>query len=244
MIQGAYVLRGTGERLYGVEYENGERNLGLSLPPHVTACVTLFHSRDSTVIGQPYTLEQDGHVWVYSFFDSFVIVLRTTSDEDMASLARRMVALGKELASSFGHIMKIWSGNMGEIEGMDDLVDKYVKLDLESSDEIVPLIDSILNDAFSNHELAYAGVIDASGMMVAGNIPENHLSLIQEDLIREAVKPSTDIVPMTYNVLGYEVQILRVHSLTVIAAPHKDGSRVAAKTAASEIGESLSESFS
>ncbi|MHA2423667.1 MAG: hypothetical protein ACXAEF_02700 [Candidatus Thorarchaeota archaeon] len=243
MILGAYVLRGTGERLYGVQYDNDERQLDLNLPPHVTACVTLFHSRESTVLGQPYTLDQNDYVWVYSFFDSFVIVLRTTSDEDLSSLARRMVALSRELASSFGSVLKIWSGNMGEIEGMDNLVDKYVKLDLDSSEEMVPIIDSILNTAFTNHDLAYAGVIDASGMMVAGNIPENHLSLIQGELVREAVKPSTDIVPMAIEVIGYDVQILRVHSLTVVAAPHKDGSKVSAKTAASEIAQTLSESF-
>jgi hypothetical protein len=195
------------------------------------------------VLGQPYTLDQNDYVWVYSFFDSFVIVLRTTSDEDLSSLARRMVALSRELASSFGSVLKIWSGNMGEIEGMDNLVDKYVKLDLDSSEEMVPIIDSILNTAFTNHDLAYAGVIDASGMMVAGNIPENHLSLIQGELVREAVKPSTDIVPMAIEVIGYDVQILRVHSLTVVAAPHKDGSKVSAKTAASEIAQTLSESF-
>jgi hypothetical protein len=244
LILGAYVLRGTGERLYGVHYENEDRKLDLDLPPHVTACVTLFHSRDSTILGQPYTLEQNDFVWVYSFFDSFVIVLRTTPDEDLPSLARRMVALGRELVTSFGNVLKIWSGNMGEIEGMDTLVDKFVKLDLESSDEMLPIIDSILNDAFSSHDLAYAGVIDASGMMVAGNIPENHVSLIQGELVHEAVKPSTDIVPMAIEVMGYDVQILRVHSLTVVAAPHKDGSKVSAKTAASEIAQTLSESFS
>ena len=244
LILGAYVLRGTGEMLYGVSYENAERQLDLVLPPHVTACVTLFHSRESTVLGQPYTLEQNDFLWVYAFFDSFVIVLRTTQDEDLSSLSRRMVALGRELASTLGRVLKIWSGNMGEIEGMDDLVDKYVKLDLESSDELLPVIDSILNDAFSNHDLAYAGVIDASGDMLAGNIPENHLSVIQGELIHEAVKPSTDIVPMVMPVLGYDVQILRVHSLTVVAAPHKDGSKLGAKTAASEIAQTLSESFS
>ena len=244
MILGAYVLRGTGEKLYGVSYKNAERMLDLNLPPHVTACVTLFHSRESTVLGQPYTLEQNDFLWVYAFFDSFVIVFRTTQDEDLSSLSRRMVALGRELASTLGSVLKIWSGNMGEIEGMDDLVDKYVKLDLESSDEMLPVIDSILNEAFSNHDLAYAGVIDASGDMLAGNIPENHLSVIQGELIHEAVKPSTDIVPMAMDVLGYDVQILRVHSLTVVAAPHKDGSKLGAKTAVSEIAQTLSESFS
>ncbi len=244
MILGAFILRGTGEKLYGVYYENDERWTDLELPPHVTACVTLFHSRESTILGQPYTLEQNGYLWVYTFFDSFAIVLRTTHDEDLSSLSRRMVALGRELASSFGSVLKIWSGNLGEIEGIDDLVDKFVKLDLESSDEMLPLIDSILNDAFSNHELAYAGIIDATGVMLGGNIPDNHLSVIQGELVHEAVKPSTDIVPMAIDVLGYDVQILRVHSLTVVAAPHKDGSRVGAKTATSEIAQTLSESFS
>ena len=102
----------------------------------------------------------------------------------------------------------------------------------------------MINDAFSNHDLAYAGVIDGSGMMVSGNIPENHLEWIQGELKREAIKPTTDVVPMEIEVMGYIIQILRVHSLTVIAAPHRDGSRVGAKTAVSDIAQTLSESFS
>lgn len=244
MILGAYILRGTGERLYGVSYEDGARIIGKQLPPHVHACVTLFHSRESTVLRQPYTLEQNDFLWVYTFFESFVVVMRVAQDENLNFLSRRMVALGRELAQTFGRVLKIWSGNMGEIDGMDELVDLYVHLDLKSSEEMRPIIDTVLEAAFTNHELAYAGVIDATGEMLGGNIPENHLAVIQEQLTHEAVKPSTDIVPTTLEVQGYDVQILRVHSLTVAAAPHKDGSRVGAKTAVSEIGQSLSESIS
>ncbi|MDF1539963.1 MAG: hypothetical protein P1Q69_13785 [Candidatus Thorarchaeota archaeon] len=243
MILGAYILRGTGERLYGICYEEGERVPDKQLPPHVQATVTLFHSRESTILGQPYTLEQNEFLWVYTFFESFVVVMRVTPDEEIASLSRRMVALGREIVHTFGRVMKIWSGNMGEIEGMDDLVDSFVELDLKSPDEMLPIIDSVLDAVFANHELVYAGVIDITGEMLSGNIPESHLSLIQEQLLHESVKPSTDVVPTTIEVQGYDVQILRVQSLTVAAASHKDGSKVGAKTAVSAIAQSLSDSI-
>lgn len=244
MILGAYVLRGTGERLYGVCYEDEMQITDKQLPPHVHACVTLFHSRESTVLGQLYTLEQNDFTWVYSFFESFAIVMRVTPDEELHSLSRRIVALGRELVHEFGHVMKIWSGNMGEIDGMDELVNKYIRLDLKSFEELRPKIESTLEDAFTNHELAYAGVIDITGEMLGGNIPETHLTLIRGQIIREAVKLATDIVPTSLEVLGYDVQILRVHSLTVAVAAHKDGSKVGAKTAVSEIGQSLSDLIS
>ncbi len=243
LILGAYILRGTGERLYGICYEDGMRVIDKQLPLHVNACVTLFHSRESTILGQAYILEQNDFLWVYTFFESFVVVMRVTTDEDLTSLSRRMVALGREIAQTFGRVMGIWSGDMGEIDGMDDIVDQFVSLDLKPSDEIRPIIDAALDRIFVNHELAYAGVIDITGEMLGGNIPEDHLSLIQEQLAHESVKASTDVVPTTIEVQGYDVQILRVHALTVAAASHKDGSKVGAKTAVSVIAQSLSESI-
>ncbi|MFW9908460.1 MAG: hypothetical protein ACFFEF_07785 [Candidatus Thorarchaeota archaeon] len=245
LILGAYILKGTGERLYAVSYEGEERTTEEFVPPHVQACVSLFHSRESTVLGQPYTLEQNGVLWVYTFFESFAVALQTTEDEDIASLSRRMASLGRELAHSFGKVLRIWSGDMGEIEGMDDLVDKYITLDFDiSRDSMAPILDSVVDHALLNYDLAFAGVIDAKGNMLSGNIPENHLSYIQDKLLREAIKPSIDVVPTDLTILGYDIQMLRVHSLTVIVAPHRDGSRVGAKTAISEIAQSLSESLS
>ena len=79
--------------------------------------------------------------------------------------------------------------------------------------------------------------------MLAGNIPENHLSYLREELVHESVTPSAEIVPTSYDILGYSVQVLRVQTLTVVGAPHKDGSKIGATTVVSEIAQSLSETL-
>lgn len=242
MIEGAYILKGNGDVLYGVEYSQESEVSHASLPSHVQACVTLFTSRDSTVIGQPYTLEQGDRNWVYVFFESFTVVVRVAENEDITSLSRRMVALGRELAQNYGHIMSIWSGYMGEIEGIDTLVDHFMTSEsLPTETELKSVVNSLLDMALEKQDLAYVGVIDAAGNMLGGNIPENHLIRIRDELVHEAVKPSADIVPTVYHVLGYDVQVLRVKSLTVVGAPQKDASRVGVTTLVSELAQSLSD---
>ena len=54
-----------------------------------------------------------------------------------------------------------------------------------------------------------------------------------------SIVSSVDIIPTAVEIRGYNVQLLKVRSLTVATASHKDGSRVHATQAASEIGQSL-----
>lgn len=242
MIEGAYILKSNGDVLYGVEYSPESEISQASLPSHVRACVTLFTSRESTVIGQSYTLEQGDRNWVYVFFESFTVVVRVADDEEITSLSRRMVALGRELAQNYGRVMSIWSGYMGEIEGIDTLVDHFMTSEsLPEETELKSVVESLLDRALEKPDLAYVGIIDATGNMLGGNIPENHLNLIRDEIIHEAVKPSADIVPTMYHILGYDVQMLRVKSLTVVGAPQKDASRVGATTVVSELAQSLSD---
>lgn len=242
MIEGAYILKSSGDVLYGVEYSRKNEVSQASLPSHVQACVTLFTSRESTVIGQPYTLEQGDRNWVYVFFESFTVVVRVPDNEDITSLSRRMVALGRELAQNYGRVMSIWSGNMGEIEGIDTLVDHFMTSELLPEEaELKSVVETLLDRALEQPDLAYVGIIDAAGNMLGGNIPENHLIHIRDELIHEAVKPSADIVPTVYHVLGYDVQVLRVKSLTVVGAPQKDASRVGVTTLISGLAQSLSD---
>ena len=55
------------------------------------------------------------------------------------------------------------------------------------------------------------------------------------------MKFSVDIVPTGLQIRGYNLQILKVQSLTVATASHKDGNRISATQAASEIGQFLDE---
>ncbi len=245
LIEGAFVIKSNGEVLYGIMYDESGHIYDAPLPSHVRACVTLFTSRESTAIGQPYILEQNDSQWVYVFFESFTILVLSSTNEDITALSRKMVALGRHIAHNFGKIIHIWHGSMSPIEGMDDLVNNYVNSDLLPSEaELLPKIENLLDRALENSGLAYAGVIDAGGRMLAGNIPESHLSYIREEIVHQSVSPSTEVVPKSYDVLGYSVQVLRVQSLTVIGAPYKDSSKIGATTVVSEIAQSLTETLS
>ena len=57
------------------------------------------------------------------------------------------------------------------------------------------------------------------------------------------IKFSVDIVPTAMKIRGYTLQLLKVQSLTVATASHKDGKRISATQAASEIGQFLDEAM-
>ncbi len=241
----AYVIRADGDTLFVANYEDDEYTGDADrLPPYVRACVTLFHSRESTAHGTPYSLEQGDLTWAYSFFESFAVVLLITSDEEMSGIRRRMVSLGNEIARSYSSVITSWSGSIGEIYEVNELVDKYMRLDLtQPSETKLSKIQQIVDKALEEYDIAFAGVLDATGTMITGNIPETHLSYIQTKIADGAIKSSVDIVPTAVEIRGYNIQILKVQSLTVATASHRDGNRVTATQAASEIGQNLDEAI-
>jgi len=246
VIQKAFVIRDNGDTLFSVDYADdaydGRSN---KLPSFVQACVALFHSRESTAHGTPYTLDHGEMIWAYSFFDSFTIVLLITADEDMDSLKRRMVSLGNELTRSYGNVIQTWDGNIGEIQEIDGLVDMYMRYDFNRYSSIqLSDIERFVDSAIEKYDLAFAGVLDAFGSMIKGNIPDSHLSRIQNEITNGTIKFSVDIIPTAMQIRGYTLQLLKVQSLTVATASHKDGKRISATQAASEIGQFLDEAMS
>jgi hypothetical protein len=118
-----------------------------------------------------YTLEQSGALWSYVFFENFAVILFTTFDENEIALKKMMMALGRAISSQFGGLISSWSGNIGEFEGMDSLVDRYVGIDLElPSDAILDGAYKLMNNALEDHEIAYVGLLDARGNLLRGNI--------------------------------------------------------------------------
>ena len=129
VIMRAYVIRANGDTLFDANYEDdGYSGDDDRLPHYVRACVTVFHSRDSTAHGTPYSLEQGDLTWAYSFFESFAIVLLITSDEDMSGIRRRMMSLGTEIARSYGSVITTWSGSIGEIHEINEVLQIVQKL--------------------------------------------------------------------------------------------------------------------
>jgi hypothetical protein len=240
MILEAYIIRGNGDTLYGISYQSESVNMPVKLPAHVRGCVTLFHSRESTNLEGQYTLEQQDNVWAYTFFESFAVVVLVTKDEDLGLLKQRMVSLGKSVAHSYGRIVGSWNGDLGAITDLKEVVDQYMKYDLESpSKEALPYIEQLVDSALQKPGLVYVGIFDASGDMILGNIPDAHMSYLQEAIENVGVRVSLDIVPVRLDILGYHVQLLRARSLTVAVAAHKDENQLNATQVASELAHAL-----
>ncbi len=240
MILGVHILKGDGDILYNASYHNGRRIDNESVPSFVKACVSLLHAGESTQLGIPYILRHANIVWAYAFFDSFVVVVSATEDEDKKSLGRIMLALGRNIARVFGDVISSWSGNMGEIYEMHDLVAKYVLTDYgHSIDEIGSGLDRKLDQALEAYELAYIGILDQNGEMLSGNIPDGHLEEIRDNLTRQMMKLSSDLVPISIDVKGYTVQVSRIGLYSVVAAGYEDSSRMAAVKAVDDVAEDI-----
>ena len=214
-----------------------------SMPPHIRACVTLFGSRESTAHDRAYTLEQDDLVWVYVFFEMFAVVVSTTEGEDIPPLRKRMISLGKAFAKSYGHIIASWSGDMGDIEGVDTLVERYMRLSLDLGSDILSKIENLVNTILENYDVAYAGVFDAGGDLLSGDIPDSHIQSIRDEIAIEGINSGVDIMPHAIDIQGHSVQMLRVSSLSIAVAAYRDESRMAAAKAVSEIAQALHEAM-
>ncbi|MHA2378991.1 MAG: hypothetical protein ACXADS_06925 [Candidatus Thorarchaeota archaeon] len=240
MILRAYLIKNNGEPIYGRTYEGAGSVSENGLPDHVRACATLFHSSEGTASDRVYTLEQSGVLWSYLFFESFAVILMSAVDENLVALKKMMISMGRAIANEYGEIIKSWNGNIGEVEGIDSLVDQHVGIDLDiPSDEILDVIQRIIESTLESKELAYAGVLDARGEMLIGNVPENHLSSIQQEISTGIIQPSVDMVPSSIEVMGYSVQMLKVKSVTVAVAAQRDESQIVAARAVSEIADAL-----
>ena len=244
MILRVFLLRrDVGEHLYGISYEHDASEHITSMPHHIKACVTLFGSRDSTTHDRAYTLEQDDLVWVYVFFEMFAVVVSTTKDEDIPPLRKRMFSLGKAFAKSYGHIVASWSGNMGDIEGVDMLVEQYMRLNLDLGSNILSKIESLVNTILENYDVAYAGVFDAGGNLLSGDIPDSHIQSIQDEISVAGIDSGVELMPHAIEIQGHSVQMLRVSSLSIAVAAYRDESRMAASKAVSEIAQALHEAM-
>ncbi len=237
------LLRDLGEHLYGMSFEHDVSEHITSMPPHIRACVTLFGSSESTAHDRAYTLEQDDLVWVYVFFEMFTVVVSTTKGEDIPRLRKRMFSLGRAFAKSYGHIIDSWSGDMGDIEGVDKLVERYMRLNLDLESDILSKIESLVNTILENYNVAYAGVFDAGGDLLSGDIPASHIQRIQDEIYVAGFNPGVDLMPHEVEIQGHSVQMLRVSSLSIAVAAYRDESRMAAAKAVSAIAQALHEAM-
>jgi hypothetical protein len=240
MILQIHLVKPNGDPIYGRSFETSPPSKIQGIPAHVKACATLYHSSSGTSRDRVYTLEQDEDLWAYLFFESMVVVFLMPAGTDFSPKRKMMQSLGKEIAGSYGDFINAWSGSIGDFEGIDTLVDQFVLWDLGGpTKREMTRIRKAVDKALEKFNVAYAGVVDATGEMLTGNIPENHLQNIITELSDDSIAPSREMVPTSVTVQEHIVQLLRVRSLVVVAASYPDAGRFPAVKAVDAIAHKL-----
>ena len=129
---------------------------------------------------------------------------------------------------------------MSEIVDIDDLIDQYIAVNLGPPTKgLLKKIEKQINGALLKPEIAFAGVFDANGKMIEGNIPPAHLFRIEVEISQGVIKPIMDIVPTSVNSGDYKLQMLGVNSLTVVVASQSNESTLRAVSVVAEIAHAL-----
>jgi hypothetical protein len=245
MILSAYVIGSTGEIVYAKVYTNDASSNSVTLPDFAENIITLYRTSESTRLEHAYFHEREGQVWVFVFFEQFVIVLQTTEDENRTSTKRRIVSMGRTIASVSGGLERTWIDDSDLTQDFDAIVDRYVTLDFTTiTDSLLAVVELAIYSALEKYNIAYAGVFNAQGQQIKGNVPVNHAREIGLQVHQGTLKPAVDIVPSTVLIEGHEVQLLKVQYLTVVAAPYRNSSRLPATKAVGEMAESLRDAIS
>lgn len=238
-----YIVKSDGEPLYCKSIEEDSTADSKALPLIVQNIVTLYHSRLSTSSDRVYTLQYEDSIWAYVFFHSFVLVSLSKKGVKLADLKNVMLSLGRSLALKYGEMIVSWSGSMSEIVDIDELVDQYLAVNLgPPTKKLKKKIERLVNKVLLKPEIAFAGIFDSHGKLIEGNIPETHLFRIEVEISQGSISPVMNIVPTSVNSGDYRLQILRVNSLTVVAASHENESTMPAVAVVGEISHALYDS--
>ncbi len=242
MIRRAIILRRNGELVFGREYEEEGPSEVSSVPAYVKACLVLLASSQATKPMHPYILEHGKTVWAYCLFETFAIAVEASHDEPIEWLGRRMVSLGREIAHHCGRVLSTWSGQMPADDGLADVTDRYMHFGAgDLSEDSLRQVEDLVNRALAEQDVAYVGVFDAVAEMLAGNVPEEHVTFLRERITRGSARPEIDLVPIVVEIDGYAVQLIRVRSLTVVASPYPEGSTMKAARVVADLAEAIND---
>jgi len=216
-----------------------------ALPTIVRNSVVLFHSRASTSSERVYTLDYEESVWAYAFFHSFALITHSSQGQHIAPMKNMMLALGRNLMSQYGEMIRSWSGSMSDIVDLDSLVDEYTSVSLMNlSESLLGSIDELVDSALEHPEISFIGVFDSSGKLLRGNVPESHLFRLEVEISQGSIRPVMDIVPTSVNAGEHKVQMLRVNMLTIAVAAAPTESTLHAVSMIGELAHSLNELLS
>ncbi|MBS3795584.1 MAG: hypothetical protein KGY80_11835 [Candidatus Thorarchaeota archaeon] len=236
----AYVIRSNRELAYTRVLNDEDSNLDSSLPSRVNAGVTLLSSSHSVKKQRTYFLEENGNLWAYAIFSEFAVVALTHNPDDKAQLKQRLVSLGKAFRKSYQDVLDKFSDEIPQMEEIDRVIDRYLLAESKhSSERVIGCARDVVDEALENYEVAYIGIFDAKGKMVYGNVPESHALRIQDKIVNTGFKLNPDMVPTSVEVHKYDVQLFKVGSYSVVAAPYKGGSKMQAVHAVGEITQAL-----
>ncbi len=240
MIKRAYVARHNGEPIFGRKYTSEEIEDDMQIPPSIRASIILLASARGTMLGSPYVIEQDDAIWVLCFFESFVVVLEADPNEKVDWLKRRALSLGRRILREFSFSVTAWPGEGSDIAGFADTIDLFARLNPAISvEKILKQVESTVNRVLVDYPVAYVGVFDAAGEMIGGNVPEDHIKIIRQEILGDSIRTSMDLVPTVVDVKGYEVHTIRVSMLTVVAAGYQEESKMAAVRAVGDLAQSI-----
>jgi hypothetical protein len=184
-------------------------------------------------------------IWSYSFFPSFALVSLTSVEQSLTQLKNLMQSLGRAISHEFGTLIDSWNGSMSDITDINSLIDNYLSVSLAlPSTNILKLIERLVDKALKKPEISFVGVFDAEGNLLKGNVPDVYMFRIQVEISQGVISPVMDIAPSTINSGDHVLQMLKVHSLTVVVASQPSESNLHAASAVSEIANSLNEKIS
>ena len=240
MIHRAFVIASTGDVAYSKSYIDDVDSNSETLPDFVESIITLYRKSESTLLEQTYFHERENQIWAFVFFEQFAVVLETSNDENKTSTTRRIISMGKSIASGSGGL----GNSKPNSSFFEEITDRFVKMDFSIiTDSLLAVMELLTFTALEKYNVAYAGVFDAQGRQIKGNTPDSHVRKIGIQISQGILKPSMDVVPSTLAIDGYEVQLLTVQYLTVIAAPYRDSSKIPATRAVGEMAETLKDAI-
>jgi len=245
MIRCIYLVNKGGDSLYGRSFEDDACVDLTALPSYIRNSVVMMQSSTSTSSDRVYTLELNDSIWSYSFFPSFALVSLTSVEQSLTQLKNLMQSLGYAIAHEFGALIDSWNGSMSDIADINALIDTYLSVSLDSpSTNTIKLIERLVDKALKKPEISFVGVFDAEGNLVKGNVPDIYMFRIQVEISQGVISPVMDIAPSTINSGDHVLQLLKVHSLTVVVASQPSESNLHATSTVSEIANSLNDKIS
>jgi hypothetical protein len=245
MIRCVYLVKKDGEPLYGRSFEEASCLDPHSLPSYVRSSVVMMQSSSSTTSNRVYTLEIKDCTWSYVFYPSFTLVSMTSQEESLIQLKNLMLSLGRAISDEYGTLIESWSGSMSDIADIDSLINEYLSVSLvKPSGKTLKLFERLVTKALKHPEIAFVGIFDSEGNMIRGNVPEVYMFRIQVEIAQGAISPIMDIAPSAVKSGDYVLQMLKVHSLTVLVASQPGESDLQSVSKVSEIAHSINEKLS